>query len=466
MIQSCSGSNSSLKKNFFKCISRNKFLKFSFLIGIIIFINVISGCNTSSGFFAVGEDKKVSQINDGWNKLIKGAGQTGKPGWRSMLIYVAELHRKSTHPAMYPFDYEWEEIGPGYTDGPAFGHVDITHQSLDVMNYYPEHALHQLLNNVKNQEPDGIIPGVISMPSWSSKGDSASWKKNKGFPPLWVVAVQDYFDLTSDKSKLPVFFSALIRQITWFENCRKCTGEGFFYADILMGRWESGVDEGIRFDNKSIANGAFIDATCHVYQLYHYAALWAAELGVGSDFYRKREGELLKFIQNQLYSSDDAMFYDITAIKDRSLRCMAYENLWPLITGAATKEQADKLIDLYILNPSHFLTEHPISTVGTRDPRFELRMWRGPAWNSITYWVARGCLNYGRKDAAKILLGKALDDSARQFEITGNIWEFYHPFGGSPSEVQRKPQRKRNMPCIDYLGHNPLIAMAVMYDKI
>ena len=109
---------------------------------------------------------------------------------------------------------------------------------------------------------------------------------------------------------------------------------------------------------------------------------------------------------------------------------------------------------------------HPIPTVGIKDPRFELRMWRGPAWNSITYWVARGCLNYGRKDAVKTLLEKALDDSARQFEMTGTIWEFYHPFGGSPAELQRKPQRKRNMPCIDYLGHNPLIAMAVMYDKI
>jgi glycogen debranching enzyme len=145
---------------------------------------------------------------------------------------------------------------------------------------------------------------------------------------------------------------------------------------------------------------------------------------------------------------------------------MAYENLWPLIAGAATKEQADKLIDLYILNAAVFLTLHPVSTVGVNDPKFELRMWRGPAWNSMTYWVARGCLQYGRKDAAKILLEKALDDSARQFEITGTIWEFYDPSGGSPEDIQRKPQTKRNMPCKDYLGHNPVIAMALMFDNI
>ena len=413
--------------------------------------------------YSVSDSEKKE--GNGWEKLIRGAGSSGKPAWQPMLKYVAELHRRSTHPAIWPFDYEWEEIGPGYIYGPAFGHVDITHQSLDVMNFYPEHALHQLLNNIRNQEPNGIIPGVIKMPPFSSTGDSASWNNIKGYPPIWVVAVQDYMDITSDKSELPLFFNALIRQITWFENARR-KGDGFIYFDIILGRWESGVDEGIRYNNKSIGDDPFVDATCHVYIMYHYAALWSAELKLNPDFYRNREKELRKFIQTRLYAPDDGMFYDLAAIKNRSFRSMAYENLWPLISGAATKQQADKVIDQYILNPSVFLTEHPIPTVGKNDPKFELKMWRGPAWNSITYWVARGCLNYDRKDAAKILLSRALDDSARQFEISGSIWEFYHPFGGNPADLQRKFKTQRNMPCIEYLGHNPLIAMAVMYDKI
>lgn len=68
-----------------------------------------------------------------------------------MLSYVAELHKKSTHPPVWPFSYEWEEIGPGYVYGPAFGHWDIVHQILDVLPSYPEHALRQLKNNIKNQ---------------------------------------------------------------------------------------------------------------------------------------------------------------------------------------------------------------------------------------------------------------------------------------------------------------------------
>ena len=425
-----------------------------------VIIGGLSSCSGESG-------REVTTEYGNWQKLMLNAGKAGKSEWQPMLKYVADLHRKSTHPEAYPFNYEWEEIGPGYHYGPAFGHWDIIHQSLDVMNYYPEHALHQLLNNIKNQEPNGLIPGVIWMPGLPSGRDSISWStSDQGHPPLWPIAVQDYLDLTGDKSFLPDFFSALVRQITWFENSRKAENEGFYYNDILLKKWESGVDEGIRFDNTGMGKWACIDATSHVFLLYHYAGLWADELNIDSGFFKKREDELLKFIQNELYASDDNLFYDIWAIKDTSLRNMAFENLWPLIAGAATKEQADKLIDLYILNAAVFLTLHPVSTVGVNDPKFELRMWRGPAWNSMTYWVARGCLQYGRKDAAKILLEKALDDSARQFEITGTIWEFYDPSGGSPEDVQRKPQTKRNMPCKDYLGHNPVIAMALMFDNI
>jgi putative isomerase len=91
-------------------------------------------------------------------------------------------------------------------------------------------------------------------------------------------------------------------------------------------------------------------------------------------------------------------------------------------------------------------------------------MWRGPTWNSMTYWAARGCLRYGRPDAARKLVERALDASAAQFELTGTVWEFYHPHGDDPRQVKRKPHTPYNTPCPDYLGHNPLIAMTRIYD--
>lgn len=384
-----------------------------------------------------------------------------------MLSYTANLHEISTHPASYPFDYEWEEIGPGYIGSRAFGHWDIIHQILDVMPAYPSHAYKQLLNNVKNQGRNGLIPGSIWMTGGMSGRDKVRWLYEIGHPPLWPVAVDEYVKQTGDKEALKKFYVPLVRQIDWFENNRKADGEGYFYKDILMKTWESGVDEGVRFDNTDLGAWACIDATSHVYLLYKYAVEWSNELGMEDAYFVKRRDDIKTFIQTDLYSAEDGCFYDIWAIKDKKLRRVVFESMWPIVVGAATKKQADRYIDSYLLNPDALFTPHPISTVGAKEKEFELRMWRGPSWNSMNFWAAKGCAKYDREDASLKILEKALEQTAKQFELTNTIWEFYHPLGGNPEDVQRKPSyTKYNKPCRDYLGHNPLLAMARLYDQL
>ena len=123
------------------------------------------------------------------------------------------------------------------------------------------------------------------------------------------------------------------------------------------------------------------------------------------------------------------------------------------------------MIDEHLLNPGRLYAKHPIRTVvpGTRD--FELLGWHGPAWNSITYWSARGCLRYGRKDAARKLLESALEATASQFARTGTIWEFYDPDEGRPEDLRREVNPPHQMPRRDYTGHNPLFAMARLLSK-
>jgi hypothetical protein len=84
----------------------------------------------------------------------------------------------------------------------------------------------------------------------------------------------------------------------------------------------------------------------------------------------------------------------------------------------------------------------------------------------MTCWAARGCVRYGFREEAAALLGRALYSSAREFLRTGTIWEFHHPHGGRPEDMRRKPHTEFNTPCRDYLGHNPLIAMARMCDEL
>lgn len=383
----------------------------------------------------------------------------GKPDWRDMLRYVSTLHERSVRPARAPFQHPWEEIGPGYCYGPAFGHWDIVHAIFDALPSDAQHARRQIENNLVAQEADGLVPGVIWM-----REDEPKWSNEAGHPPVWPFAVQDYAD-AHGTDILAIAHEALVRQIGWFEKHRKADGEGFFYTDILNQEWESGVDEGIRFLDVQTGPLACVDATSHVFAMYDFARRWAQSLGLEPGAFEQNAERLRTFIQTDLFSEETGFFHDIWSVGDEKLRCLAFEGMWPIVVGAATEEQARRVIHENLLNPKRFFSKHPITTVSQDDPRFELRMWRGPAWNSMTYWAARGCMNYGEFDAARALLERGLDASADQFRRTGTIWEFYHPAGGEQDEVKRKPHTAYNTPCRDYLGHNPLIAMARLYDR-
>jgi hypothetical protein len=390
--------------------------------------------------------------------LAREADRAGKAAWRPMLLYLAELHGRSIHPPVAHLRYPYEDIGPGYQGGKAFGHIDLTHERLDTVRAAPEHARNQIRNELAGQQPDGLIPGVVLFDASGKPG----WKDFKGFPPLWVASVDAYLDASGDLSFLPECLDALRKQIGWFETRRAVSGGGFYYLDITTGPWESGVDEGIRYDQRPSAVSACVDATSHVYMMYDHAALWSRKLEQPAGVWEAKANSLRQFIQSELWDPDSGFFYDRWCVREPRHRHLAFEGMWPVVAGAATKEQAVRVIDEHLLNPREFFTPHPITTVALSDPKFELRMWRGPAWNCMSYWAAHGCLRYGRADAGRRLLEAALDATAVQFERTGTIWEFYHPTLGDEESLFRKSTGRRT-PCRDYLGHNPLFAMAELW---
>src|SRR2546425_7745114 len=117
--------------------------------------------------------------------LIPDANQPGKPPCNPALLSLADPPGGSLHPPVAHFPYPFEDIGPGYQGGTAFGHIDLTHERLDTLRALPEHVKNQTRNELALQQADGLVPGVINFDANSQ----ASWKNNKGFPPLWPVAV-------------------------------------------------------------------------------------------------------------------------------------------------------------------------------------------------------------------------------------------------------------------------------------
>lgn len=391
--------------------------------------------------------------------LLREAAQSSKPTWQPMLRYLAELHGQSVFPAVAHLRHPYESIGPGYQGGRVFGHIDLTHERLDTVRAMPEHTRNQIQNELAGQQSDGLIPGVITF----DQAGKASWKNFKGFPPIWVVSADAYVGVSSDAGFRAECLDALIKQIGWFEKNRAAPDGGFYYLDVKEKTWESGMDEGIRYDQRPAVPSAAVDASAHVFMLYDHASRWSRALGKSHAEWDAKARALQQFIQGKLWDAKTGFFYDRWII-DQPEKHLAFEGMWPVVVGAATPEQAKRVIEEHLMNPKEFFTPHPICTVAVNDAKFELRMWRGPAWNCMTYWAARGCIRYGQHDAARRLLEAALDATARQFERTGTLWEFYHPQIGEQTSLKRK-SKGRPIPSTDYLGHNPLFAMVDLWRK-
>src|SRR5262245_43462675 len=140
---------------------------------------------------AHGATKEGEALRDA---LRQQAEQPGKLTWKPMLLYLAELHGKSVHPPLAHFPHPFENIGPGYQGGMAFGHIDLTHERLDTVRALPAHVRNQTRNELAGQQADGLVPGVINFDA----AGKPSWKNLKGFPPFWPVAVDASIDGARD----------------------------------------------------------------------------------------------------------------------------------------------------------------------------------------------------------------------------------------------------------------------------
>ena len=391
--------------------------------------------------------------------------------WLPVLEYHSGLHGRGTHGALPPLERDWVEVGPGYVGGPCFGHWDVMHAALDALEAEPAFARDQILNQIERQKDSGAIPGLLS---WDARGEP--FVMGGLAPAVWPFVLDDWLARHGPDDALRAKgLDALAKLLRFMERERSVAGGGFFFADARDRVWESGVDEGARFDPDVFGPDpvfSCVDATAQTALHYRIAERWARAGGgeagprESADDFARRAEALETFLADHCRDPESGWFFDAPMAADRGKRVLSFEGIWGLFACGRMDAAADRAVDTIVLDEKNLLGAHGLLTVGRHDARFEKRLWRGPSWNSMTYWAARACLRCERPDAARELLRRALDGAAEVFERTGTIWEFYGPDGEDPLVLHRKPDSVLDEPCPDYLGHNPLFAMAALFARI
>jgi putative isomerase len=213
---------------------------------------------------------------------------------------------------------------------------------------------------------------------------------------------------------------------SYYQRLKEYLNFWFWYQDFDKNGlpvWNSSDHSGM--DNQVSRSGnlnAFryegVDLACYLYRELHAMAALADKLGLSEDvkMYNDHATKLIKQINITFWDEKDGFYYDRDEQTGKPVKVKSVAGFMPLFIGAASKQQADRLVKEHLLNKNEFWTDYPIPAYSKSEPDYNQNAvlngecnWRGTAWIPTNYMVFHGLMDYGYTDIAKELAHKTFD---------------------------------------------------------
>lgn len=305
--------------------------------------------------------------------------------------------------------------------------------------YNQEMAKEEMLTLFDYQAENGMVPDFIS---YNKHGNN--WRDSK--PPLSAWGAMNVYKECHDKEFLSKMFDKIYKFHQWWYTDRDHDHNGICEygstdGTLIAAAWESGMDNGVRFDNAKMLknddnawsmNQENICLNSFLYKEKTLLAEMATILGK-KDLAEKltKEAENVKeFIQKKMFDSETGFFYDTRISTGEFIKVMGAECWLPLWAGIATQEQA-QLVKEKMMDPLKFNSTLPLGTLDISHPKLRPTRgyWRGPVWVDQVYFGIVGLRNYGFNQEADFLTKKFIDN-AQGLTSDGPIHENYNPLTG------------------------------------
>ena len=373
------------------------------------------------------ENRKSQFKNEKYAEVLAKAHLTMQNNWR---IAAGEIKHEGLFPS---YHYEWFN---GFWSWDSWKHaVGLSYYDLNL-------AKNQMRAMFDFQSEDGFIVDCIFR---DTTIEMPNYRDTK--PPLSAWAVSKIYEQDQDIEFVKEFYPKLKKYHEWWYEKRDHDKDGLCEygstdGTLIAAKWESGMDNAIRFDNSKIlknSEGAYsldqesVDLNAYLFAEKIFLSRLAKIINNLDDANQyTSEAKLLKVkIQNQFYDPEDGWFYDTSLDGKKFIKGEGSEGWTALWANAATQEQAiavkNKLMD-----PKKFYTKVPFQTMSADHEKFNPLegYWRGPNWLDQAYFAVKGLRNYGFDteadkatvqiiDGAQGILGKGLP-----------IRENYHPLTG------------------------------------
>ena len=344
------------------------------------------------------------------------------------------------HAGLFPsYHYEWFH---------GFWAWDSWKHAAAISEVDPALAENQVRAMFDFQEPNGFIPDCIYRDTAIEPNNYRNTKS-----PLAAWAVWEIYKQNKNVDFVKEMYPKLKKYHAWWYKDRDHDQDGiceFGSTDgtLVAGKWESGMDNAVRFDDSKVLKNAenaysldqeSVDLNSFLYAEKNYLAQMAKVLKLADEQKKwKRESKTLKKqIQTQFWDASTGWFYDTSLDGKTFVKDMGCEGFLPLWAEVASRKQA-KAIKGNLLNPNTFNTFVPLPTLAKNNPKFNPAngYWRGPIWLDQVYFGINGLEKYGYKTEANLLTKKLIHNAEGALEKGKSIRENYHPATGKGLEAE------------------------------
>jgi putative isomerase len=347
-------------------------------------------------------------------------------------------------------ELQYEGLFPSYhyRGFHGFWAWDSWKHAVGLSYYNVDLAKNQMSAMFDFQSDDGFIVDCIFR---DTTIEAHNYRDTK--PPLSAWAVAKIHEKDKDVAFVKEMYPKLKKYHDWWYKKRDHDQDGLCEygstdGTVIAAKWESGMDNAIRFDDSKIlknGEGAYsldqesVDLNAYLYAEKLYLSELAAIINNSEDVVLYNdEAKLLKIkIQAQFFDPEDGWFYDTTIEGDTFIKGEGSEGWTALWANVATQEQANA-VKIKLMDSKKFYTKVPFQTMSADHPRFDplKGYWRGPNWLDQAYFAVKGLRNYGFNNEADRATHQIIKGAQGILGKGQPIRENYHPITGEGLNAQ------------------------------
>jgi putative isomerase len=378
------------------------------------------------------DNRKPQFQIDKYTEVLAKAQLTLQNNWR---IPAGEIEHEGLFPS---YHYEWFN---------GFWAWDSWKHAVGLSYYDVRLAKEQVKLMFDFQDEDGFVADCVYR---DTTIEAHNYRDTK--PPLSAWAVAKIYEKDKDLEFVKNMYPKLKKYHYWWYNKRDHDQDGLCEygstdGSLVAAKWESGMDNAIRFDHSKILKneeGAYsldqesVDLNAYLYAEKLFLSQLAEMLNSNDASQYKSEADKLKVkIQTQFYDKNDGWFYDTNLDGTQFIKGEGSEGWTALWANAATQEQA-KAVKNNMMNHNKFFTKVPFQTMSADHPKFDplKGYWRGPNWLDQAYFGVKGLRNYGFDEEADKATIQIFEGAEGLLGKGKSIRENYHPLTGEGLHAQ------------------------------